>query len=100
MLAGALLSILLSLRACDVRGLARTLRCLLVCAGYFRHRALLLFLQRFVPVVLDMAGMSSDLRGVLIQLRGKIGRRGLARKSKYVIKCGSVRTVTCEQHIL
>lgn len=59
-----------------------------------------MFLQRFMAVALDMAGMGSDLRGVLLQLRGKIGRRGLARKSKYVISCGAARPVTCQQHIL
>ena len=91
LMAGALLSALLCLRACDTRGLARILRFLLVCAGYFRHRALLIFLQRFLSAALDLVSMSSDVRGIMLQLRGKIGRRGLARKSKYVISCGVPR---------
>jgi hypothetical protein len=90
-MASGLLSLLLCLRACDARGVARAVRFLLVCAGYFRHRALLLFLQRFLNAALNFVGMSSDLRGVAVQLRGKIGRRGLARKSKYVIRCGLPR---------
>lgn len=90
-MAGALLSAVLCLRACDTRGLARILRFLLVCAGYFRHRALLIFLQRFLSAALDLVSMSSDVRGIMLQLRGKIGRRGLARKSKYVINCGVPR---------
>lgn len=93
LLSGVLLSALLSLRACDARGLGRLVRFLLVCAGYFRHRALLMFLQRFMSAALDFLGMSSDLRGVLLQLRGKIGRRGLARKSKQVVRCGVSRPV-------
>lgn len=99
-MAGALLSVLLCMRACDARGLARMLRFLLVCAGYFRHRALLVFLQRFLAAALDLVGLSSDLRGVMMQLRGKIGRRGLARKSKYVISCGMPRPVGSSPRIV
>lgn len=99
-MAGALLSLVLSLRACDARGLARAVRFLLVCAGYFRHRALLLFLQKFVAAALDFVGLSSDVRGVLLQLRGKIGRRGLARKSKYTVCCGVPRPREGCPHIL
>ena len=95
-----LLSLVLCLRACDARGLARLLRFLLVCAGYFRHRALLVFLQRFLGATLDFLGMSSDLRGVLLQLRGKIGRRGLARKSKQLVCCGLMRPAAGSPHIL
>lgn len=95
-----LLSTLLCMRACDTRGLARMLRFLLVCAGYFRHRALLVFLQRFLGASLDFLGMSSDLRGIVVQLRGKIGRRGLARKSKQVVSCGLARPAGGSVHIL
>ena len=100
LMSGALLSALLCLRACDTRGLARVLRFLLVCAGYFRHRALLVFLQRFLSAALDLVSMSSDVRGIVLQLRGKIGRRGLARKSKYVISCGLPRPTGDSPRIL
>lgn len=100
LLAGVLLSMLLSMRACDARALARLLRFLLVCAGYFRHRALLVFLQRFLSATLDFVDMSSDLRGVVVQLRGKIGRRGLARKSKQLVCCGLVRPAGGSRHVL
>jgi hypothetical protein len=99
-LLSVLLGILLCLRACDARGVARLLRFLLVCAGYFRHRPLLVFLQRFMSAALDFLSLSSDLRGVVLQLRGKIGRRGLARKSKQTVCCGSMRPSEGGPHIL
>lgn len=100
LMASALLGVLLCLRTCDTRGLARMLRFLLVCAGYFRHRALLVFLRRFLSGALDFVRMGSDVRGVMVQLRGKIGRRGLARKSKYVISCGVPRPTADNPRIL
>lgn len=73
---------------------------LLVCAGFQRHRFLLLFLQRFLDASLGFLALSSDLRGVILQLRGKLGRRGLARKAKQVLRCGISRPVREAQCIL
>jgi hypothetical protein len=58
------------------------------------------FLQRFMSAALDFLSLSSDLRGVVLQLRGKIGRRGLARKSKQTVCCGSMRPSEGGPHIL
>lgn len=99
-MSGLLLCLLLCLRTCNVRGTARTLRFLLVYVGYFKHRVFLVFLQRFTSATLEFLGMSSDLRGVVLQLRGKVGRRGLARKSKYVVRCGTSRPTVYSPCIL
>ena len=87
----ALLAVLLGLRTCSAQGVARAVRLLLTTQSYGRHRPLLYFLQRYLRGALPLLQLGTGPRGIYLQLRGKVGRRGLARRSKSTVRGGDVR---------
>lgn len=87
----ALLAVLLCLRMCSAQGMARAVRLLLTTQSYGRHRPLLYFLQRYLRGLLPLLQLDAGLRGFYLQLRGKVGRRGLARRSKSTVHGGDTR---------